>query len=305
MRDVNVALKAVLERGAVWAFTPWRLSRRRQPLRLILAYHNVVPDCERMCGDRSLHLHRRAFAEQLDILLEHAHVVPLGDLLSDNPNKEGPRASITFDDAYFGAVTEGVAELRARSLPATIFVAPGCLGGQTFWWDALAGDNGLADAVRTTALDSYAGTGSLVLGWAREAALVEHEVPGYARSATIAELETAMGYSELWLGSHTWTHPNLTRLREANLSMELTRPLSWLRDRFGSRVGSWLAYPYGLVDTEVEKATSAAGYEAAFRVSGGWVPRRGANAVGLPRLNVPAGISADGFRLRLAGLFCE
>jgi hypothetical protein len=40
-----------------------------------------------------------------------------------------------------------------------------------------------------------------------------------------------------------------------------------------------------------------------FLVDGGWLPPRPDNLFALPRLNVPAGLSADGLALRLSGLF--
>ena len=107
-------------------------------------------------------------------------------------------------------------------------------------------------------------------------------------------------------GAHSWGHPNLTRVTAARLQDELRRPLQWLRDRF-TPVIDWLAYPYGCWSPEVEEAAGAAGYRAAVRVDGGWLPRAAprvpaAARFHLPRLNVPAGVSAEGFVLRCAGL---
>jgi peptidoglycan/xylan/chitin deacetylase (PgdA/CDA1 family) len=114
---------------------------------------------------------------------------------------------------------------------------------------------------------------------------------------------SAARYPGLNLGSHTWSHPNLTRLTDAELAEELTRPLGWLRERF-PRVIPWLTYPYGLTDERVARATGRARYEAALRVDGGWFGPSPAR-FSLPRFNVPAGLSSAGFRLRLAGLFCR
>ncbi len=50
-------------------------------------------------------------------------------------------------------------------------------------------------------------------------------------------------------------------------------------------------------------AAAAAGYAAALRVDGGWIPDpRAADRLDLPRLNVPAGVSRRGFELRTAGM---
>ena len=133
------------------------LARRRCA---ILAYHNIVPDGTRPGGDRSLHLERSRFAAQLDLLTDAVDVVPLEALIrSDAEDRGRPRIAVTFDDAYRGAVTLGVDELAKRELPATIFVAPGLVGGRTLWWDELAGrgEGGLPPDVRRRALGEFRG----------------------------------------------------------------------------------------------------------------------------------------------------
>src|SRR5690606_8872381 len=82
----------------------------RRPL--ILAYHNIVPDGIARCGEGSLHLSRTAFTEQLDHLVSTHEIVALDALWERrDPGGGRPLAVITFDDAYRGAVTLGVAEL--------------------------------------------------------------------------------------------------------------------------------------------------------------------------------------------------
>jgi peptidoglycan/xylan/chitin deacetylase (PgdA/CDA1 family) len=103
------------------------------------------------------------------------------------------------------------------------------------------------------------------------------------------------------LASHTWSHPNLAALEPAELTAELTRPLAWLRDGFPEPLAV-LAYPYGRSSPQVEAAAAAAGYRAALRIDGGWLRSGRGRTHALPRLNVPSGLSLQGFRLRTAGL---
>jgi len=272
---------------------------------LVLAYHNIVPDGEPPGGDRSLHLPRCAFAAQLDLLQRTAEVIPLAELLAAAPARtRRPLVAITFDDAYRGAMTAGVGELRARGLPASVFVAPDLLGRPAFWWDALADPaQGLPETLRDHALGQCDGQEAIVRRWAAGDGKTPREQPHHAGGATVDELNGALEYPALSLGSHSWSHPNLTRLTDSELEDELSRPLPWLREQF-PRVYPWLAYPYGISDARVEQAAGAAGYEAAFRVDGGWLGHS-PPPFALPRFNVPAGISLDGFRLRLAGLLCR
>lgn len=106
------------------------------------------------------------------------------------------------------------------------------------------------------------------------------------------------------IGAHSWSHPNLARVTQEELESELRKPLDWLGSA-GVNGVSVLAYPYGLYSREVMLAVEKAGYGSALKVSGGWLPRTGCSPWALPRYNVPAGISEEGFQLRLAGLFAR
>lgn len=275
-----------------------------RPGSLVLAYHNVVPEGSPREGDASLHLPQRSFAEQLDILIRTHDVVPLDTLMRPAPRRTGrPRAAITFDDAYRGAVTAGVTELAKRGLPATIFVAPAFIGGRSFWWDAVcpAEDR---EVFRQQALEDLGGNDSQVRAWAKERAVTELVPHPDNRAADEGELRTALGSPGITLGSHTWSHPNLSRTEGLALMEELVRPVTWLRERFEGVI-PWLAYPYGLSSPAVEDAAATAGYTGALRVAGGWIPDGSNNPFALPRLNIPAGLSPDGFHLRMRGMFCR
>ncbi|HEU4588615.1 MAG TPA: polysaccharide deacetylase family protein [Gemmatimonadales bacterium] len=291
-------VEAVLARGG--PATLARVGRRGGTL--VLAYHNIVPDGTTPLGDRSLHLPLSRFAAQLDLLQRWTEVVPLEQL--DLPAPDGrPRAVITFDDAYRGAVTLAVDALAARRLPATIFVTPGLLGDRAFWWDRLAGETGLPPDVREHALHDLRGEGDLVVQWAAGRGMALADVPPAARSATEAELEQALQrHPGLTVAVHTWTHPNLALLPPERVESELAQSHRWLADRFGARARPWVSYPYGAYSDAVERTAAKLGMTGAFRIEGGWT-RPGADAPHRrARFNVPSGLSDDGFALRLAGL---
>jgi peptidoglycan/xylan/chitin deacetylase (PgdA/CDA1 family) len=263
---------------------------------LVLAYHNIVPNGEHPAGDASLHLPQLEFARQLDVLAESHDVVSLIDL--DRTSKsQRPRVVITFDDAYHGAVLSGVDELTKRRMPATIFVAPAILSS-TPWWDALADPKTgvVRDDLRRHALEQLHGDANAILASEKS----KSRTSTLPRIATEAELKARASSPGITLASHTWSHRNLASLVEAELESELLRPLQWLSTRFPS-VPPWLSYPYGLFSESVQAAARNAGYAGAFRIDGGWMPKSQSSLYALPRLNIPAGLSLNGFRLRLAG----
>lgn len=303
--SVRSLAKPAAERLILLSGVPalWRLRRRADVL--VLAYHNIVPDDAGPCGDASLHLKRAQFAAQLELLCRTHTVVPLRDALSTSRRPaRRPLAAITFDDAYHGALTIGAAELARRGLPATVFVAPGFVGGGVFWWDRIVlPTDPLARAhFRHGALTECAGRDESVRALAAQQGLSEQEVPAFVRCASESEIRHAVSSAGVEVGSHTWSHPNLAALGPAEVADEVARPLVWLAERFGPIV-PLLAYPYGLVSDDVVDIATRAGYRGALLISGGWLRRNRSDPMRLPRVDVPAALSTAGFMLRASGLF--
>jgi peptidoglycan/xylan/chitin deacetylase (PgdA/CDA1 family) len=130
---------------------------------------------------------------------------------------------------------------------------------------------------------------------------VPHSVPEWALPASEAELHDATRHPGITLGSHTWAHPNLARLTASELQTELTKPLAWLRERSFNLV-PWLSYPYGIATPAVEAAARNAGYSGALVLGGGLFPPARVNRWAVPRENIPAGLSENGFVIRTSGL---
>lgn len=306
-------LKRVAEKVAAEGLGPLMVRRNRGRL-AVLAYHNVVPDGEAPGGDRSLHLPRSDFAHQLDLLAETHEVISLEEALraidGGGPDSPGPRAVVTFDDAYRGALSCGLEEVVSRDLPATVFVAPGVLGSDGLWWDvvptgaAREEENAPATPLpdREELLEGAGGRDDVIRERAERRGWPMASPPRHARPATEAELLDAADLPGVTFGAHGWSHLNMERAGPEELNRELKRPLGWLEDRLGDRALRVLAYPYGRSSPEAERMAREAGYRAAFAVSGGLFDPCEAPRYRLPRINVPAGVSQDGFRLRALGL---
>lgn len=292
-------LKCVAEYALARASRLSSVGRRASDKVVILAYHNIVPAGQRISGcDSSLHLSQEEFSRQLDVLQETHSIVPLESVFLPGHPEERPRAAITFDDAYEGALSAGVGEVVRRDLPATVFVSPGILG-QQMWWDLLAHQDSPSREARRFLLTTLGGDREAVLAWAAQTGKPLRSCP--FRIANETEVLAAARHPGIALGSHTWSHRNLSVLTGAELETELIRPLEWLGARLGTQEWS-LSYPYGSYSAHVERAAAAAGYAMALRVDGGACPRSTRARHALPRVNIPAGLSLDGFRLRLAGL---
>jgi peptidoglycan/xylan/chitin deacetylase (PgdA/CDA1 family) len=229
-------------------------------------------------------------------------VVPLESLLDAPPVAAlRPRVAVSFDDAYRGALAHALPHLEAAGLPCTVFVAPALLGAGTTWWDALARSDGeLEPGLREAALWKHRGRAPVIREWARSAGVRWREVADWAQPASETELVQAAARRGVTIGLHSWEHANLGALDAAEIESDTRRTVEWLAVR-GIRPLPALAYPYGLHAPACATALAAAGVTAAFRVAGGWSGAADP-PFARPRLNVPSGLSADGFALRLAGL---
>ena len=297
---MRLRLKSALER-ALASRSISRFTRRRlNGQRLILAYHGVIPDGAEEAGERTLFITQRDFRAHLDMLAEFADVAAL-DVI-DEEGDGRPRVAITLDDAYRGAVCEGVHELVQRSLPATIFVAPARLNDHIFWWDALARDGCLDPRVRHYALQELSGDDDRVRNWAASLKLpLSDSLPSYARAATLAELKQAVRSPSITVGAHTWSHVNLSTLNITDVIAEVSRPKAWLRREFPGKTVDWLAYPYGHDSVGAHAALLDSSYAAALKIDGGWHRLNEVARFARPRLNIPFDLSVTGLKARTLG----
>jgi peptidoglycan/xylan/chitin deacetylase (PgdA/CDA1 family) len=154
---------------------------------------------------------------------------------------------VTFDDAYEN-VGQVLPELLQLALPVTIFACSAFAeDGRPFAVPELAErTRANQDEVRTMSWEQL-----------RASASVGAEI-----------------------GSHTVSHPHLTRLGDAELRCELADSKERIEDEL-RRPCRFLAYPYGEQDSRVRAAARSAGYEGAFALRA-----RGGDRHAMPRVDI-------------------
>jgi peptidoglycan/xylan/chitin deacetylase (PgdA/CDA1 family) len=192
---------------------------------LVLAYHAVS---ERWPADLSVTPQR--LAAQLALLTARGYRgATFFEAVTDPPAEK--TVAVTFDDGFRSVATLAFPILRHYGLPATVFVATDHVG--------------TGEPMRWPGIDPW-------LGGEHEAELLPLDWP---------ELERLVDAG--WeVGSHTRSHPRLTRIDDARLADEL-RGSREVCERALSLPCRTLAYPYGDHDARVVAAARAAGYEAA------------------------------------------
>ena len=199
----------------------------------------------------ALAVRRRSFARQISVLKRRGLRPIAADKLFDGVRRG---VHLTFDDA-FRDILDVVPILEEAGFAATVFAVT-----------SLADEGGTFD-VPELATDA-----------------VEHR----QRLATMrwSELQD-LAERGFEIGSHTVTHPHLTRLGDAELESELRDSRACIEDEL-KRPCRLLAYPYGEHDGRVQEAAGRAGYEAAF---GLWAGTDPANRYALPRIDFYRGDS--------------
>jgi peptidoglycan/xylan/chitin deacetylase (PgdA/CDA1 family) len=165
---------------------------------------------------------------------------------------------LTFDDGYVDNLQGAFRVLADRNLPATWFVVTGAVGGTAHW---------------------------------------------HSRSADRAPLLGAAALREMHaagmeLGSHSRSHPDLTRVDDAQLAAEIGGSRADLEDLIGTRV-TCFAYPFGRMDARVRGEVAKAGYEVACATASGSI-RAADDRLALRRVTVTGSDSLAQFARKLA-----
>ena len=187
-----------------------------------------------------------AFERQLHGLLARGYrPVSTAEAVTGN----GRLLHVTFDDA-FRSVATALPVLRQLGVPATVFACPG-----------FAEDGGIFDVPDLGPQLPENAEHLATMNWSLLRELVESGVD---------------------VGSHTLTHPHLTRLDDGELRRELQESRERLEDELGVQC-RFLAYPFGDEDARVRAAARSSGYDAAFALPG---DQRSSDPYAVPRVGI-------------------
>ena len=308
----------------------------------ILAYHRVLPHQPEAGFPYDLELvsaWQEEFDWQMAYLARHYHVITCRELagfMDEGRWPDKPCAMVTFDDGYLDNHDVALPILQRHGLPAVIFVTTGYMGGQaTFWYDQLVHE---VLHSKATHIHMQPGKQPMALGRTesqrRELGthLLRHlkRVSNEERLATLARWHVELGVSGTpdpaslhrpmdWhhvkalsdagieIGSHTVTHPVLSRIQDVeHLAHELVESKAAIERHLGKPVLS-VAYPTGgsaAYTQQVMQCAERTGYRFAFTYEPGvnkpddWHPyrlRRSAVERYSTRERFQAALAAPGF----------
>ncbi|HWP45392.1 MAG TPA: polysaccharide deacetylase family protein, partial [Blastocatellia bacterium] len=228
------------------AFAAFRLANRSKAL--ILTYHRFSR------RESDFATSARAFAEQLDYLRSRYRIVPLSELadrLAADERLPGALAAITIDDGYSDAYEIAFPLLRRYGAPATLFIVTGFVDRKAWLWtDKLRFItsrtnqkrieidlcdrplhielNGEASRLRAAdRINSALKTmpeeerEEAIARIARSLSVVLPRTPPPEFAPVSWEQVREMDACRVEIGSHTETHPILTRVSRSRLRREL------------------------------------------------------------------------------------
>jgi peptidoglycan/xylan/chitin deacetylase (PgdA/CDA1 family) len=228
-----------------------RVAGQRDPDRLVILYYHAVPS-----------EWRSNFARQLDMLLSRCELVSADYVGRRGPGR--PRVAITFDDAFESALENGVPELLARRMPATIFVPCGALDGSPTW-DMEEGCESCEEVVASAA----------------------------ALRSVASDL--------IQLGAHSLTHPHLPSLPPEEARREIVDCRLEMRRLFGVD-SPVFSFPYGEYDASILELCHNAGYQRVFSIAPTRIDPTSADFV-RGRVLVEASDGKVEFYLKVAGAY--
>lgn len=326
---IRRALAPVLYHGGgIWLIRRLRRAGSGEGRLLVLLYHRVadLPGPAFRYQSDTLALPRRRFAEQMAYLARRHRVLPLERALQDLEGGRLPPTgaiAITFDDGYRDNLTDALPILRRHGLPATLFLATGCIGtGRPAWFDRLApllerldlsALRGAAGRDLTPGIDALIGD-YLAAPTGRRRELINllceafKEIPDARKEAIMAAMAEsggggagsedarlmldwagvrALAEAGVGIGSHSRSHPILSRLPADDAVAEIVLSKRDIESRLGTPCRLF-AYPNGRpadIPADAPASLAAAGYRAAFTTVPG-TNARGTDRMAMRRLPV-------------------
>jgi peptidoglycan/xylan/chitin deacetylase (PgdA/CDA1 family) len=188
------------------------IGKQKQPFLIILTYHSVKSS------------HVANFEKQMNSLLKIGKTISLNNeiiILKSRYN-----FAVTFDDAYQSALQNAVPILRAKNIPATIFVPTGYMGKSPAWIK----NQNHHDASETVASEVQL-------------------------KALPADLIT--------IGTHTISHIRLTNVDESLAWKEIFESKNTLEKLLNKKV-TLFAAPFATLDKKLSNLFIQAGYKRVF-----------------------------------------
>jgi len=188
------------------------IGKNVKPELIIITYHSVKAS------------ETKAFEKQMNMLLKYGTPISLSD--GTTVLKSRNNIAVTFDDAYQSLLQNAVPVLRAKNIPATIFVPTGCLGRRPYW--------------------------------------IKNKNHNYSDQIVATEAQlNALPADLITIGSHSVSHIKLTDVEESLARKEIFKSKETLEKILNKKVTLFSA-PFATLDEKLSNLFVEAGYKRVF-----------------------------------------
>lgn len=243
-------------------------------------FHPVLGEIwclHRVVADRSIFPSNRALEITPDYLealivkyqVEGFAFVGIDDLLDTKPLFPQKRVNISFDDGFRDIYYTAYPLFKRYRIPFTIYLTTDFPEGKAdVWWIQLE--------QCCPSVETFEAMMKQIYESGKPMAEAMHSLTGthadhrlcQSLSLSWAEIKEMVDSGLCTIGSHTVSHPGLTRIGKESVIHELTESRRIIRERIG-RDAVHLSYPHSMEDEAVRAAVSDAGYVSATMGYGG------------------------------------
>jgi len=251
----------------------------------IWCLHRVVEQRSPMPSNRELEV-TPAFLESAitDAIARGCRFVDIDALTAAaQQHRKARLVNISFDDGFADIYTNAYPLFREHNIPFTLYLTTGMPDGKAdLWWLQLEDwADGNSRRFEETLKQCYTQPGNMRDTMHTLTQTNVDESLCRRLSLTWEQIEEMVASGLCTVGSHTVTHPALTRIAPDAVADELTRSAEAIAQHFGHRPQHF-SYPHSFHDEAVMEEIKEAGYQTAALGYGG-VMRHGADSYLLPR----------------------
>lgn len=285
---------------------------------VVLTLHQVVGDAEfeSACSQAGMMLRASTFEALLKYLQQECCCIRLDGMpvwQQPEPARMRPRVAITFDDGWRDNFTTALPIAERHETPFAVFLCPKLIGAkEPFWservvavwrraehsgklemlrglWKSLTQEENISGRSVDVLIEDLKETDSASRD--RFIASVEALTAAHDKSRQPEPMREFLSWNDVMLmsnagvlfGSHTNTHPILTRISEGEAVEELQKSKAAIEAKLTHC--HLFAYPNGDWSESVRQLVALCGYQLAFANSPG-IWRQDTHPLSVPRINV-------------------
>jgi peptidoglycan/xylan/chitin deacetylase (PgdA/CDA1 family) len=313
MKKLITGTIRAMSSAGIFAIYGFLRSRMGRPKLAIIAYHRVA-SMNRYPWSLSP-VTPEVFEREIRFILKRYRIISCDELINqlDNlDNLSSNTAVITFDDGYKDVYLNAYPILKKYNLPAIIFLTTGHIGkGSLFWWDRIGY---ILAKTRSSTIDLEA-LGTYQLDSIGDRKRVANEVTEKLKQLKISDRDRAiiqmaditgvtipsylgeemimswheikeMSQNNISFGSHSVTHPILTRIPLEEAEKEIVESKRQIAEEIDQEVTTF-CYPNGGpgdYNVDIENILKRNGYRCAVTLAPAGFVMKKSSPFELPRI---------------------